>query len=55
MLLFLLLYLGEEEELERELEKRSSSVVSATVIGDVPMADGAGQQQVDSKEAVKTA
>ncbi|KAG8691353.1 hypothetical protein FRC11_004784 [Ceratobasidium sp. 423] len=38
-------------ELERELEKRSSSVVSATVVGDSTMVDGG--QQVDSKETVK--
>ncbi|KAJ1304350.1 hypothetical protein OPQ81_005506 [Rhizoctonia solani] len=42
-------------ELERELEKRSSNVVSTTVVGDMAMADGGGQQQVDAKEAVKTA
>ncbi|EUC58712.1 hypothetical protein RSOL_273270 [Rhizoctonia solani AG-3 Rhs1AP] len=39
-------------ELERELEKRSSSVVSATVVGD-PMVDGGGQHPVDSKEMIK--
>ncbi|KAH7339391.1 hypothetical protein B0J17DRAFT_358856 [Rhizoctonia solani] len=40
-------------ELERELEKRSPSVVSATVVGDTSMVDGGGPQQVDSKEMIK--
>ncbi|CAE6419468.1 unnamed protein product [Rhizoctonia solani] len=40
-------------ELERELEKRSSSVVSATVVGDAPIVDAGGQQPVDSKEMIK--